>query len=66
MFPSVEMRHLHAAIILAEELSFTKAASRLNITQPALSKQITDLEEHRREIIATFLRTLLGYAGTLV
>jgi DNA-binding transcriptional LysR family regulator len=39
------MRYLHAAIILAEELSFTKAARRLNITQPALSKQITDLEE---------------------
>jgi len=40
------MRYLRAAIILAEELSFTKAARRLNITQPALSKQITDLEGH--------------------
>jgi DNA-binding transcriptional LysR family regulator len=39
------MRYLHAVIVLAEELSFTKAARRLNITQPALSKQITDLEE---------------------
>jgi DNA-binding transcriptional LysR family regulator len=39
------MRYLHATIILAEELSVTKAARRLNITQPALSKQIADLEE---------------------
>jgi DNA-binding transcriptional LysR family regulator len=39
------MRYLRAAIVLAEELSFTKAARRLNITQPALSKQITDLED---------------------
>ena len=48
MFPNVEIRHLHAVIALAEELNFTRAADRLHITQPALSKQITDLEaEHR-------------------
>ena len=44
MFPNVEARHLHAVIVLAEELNFTRAAHRLNITQPALSKQITELE----------------------
>ena len=48
MFPSVEIRHLLAVIALAEELNFRRAADRLHITQPALSKQITDLEtEHR-------------------
>ena len=47
MFPSVEIRHLLAVIALAEELNFRRAAERLHITQPALSKQITDLEaEH--------------------
>jgi len=48
VFPSVEIRHLLAVIALAEELSFTRAADRLHITQPALSKQITDLEEQYR------------------
>jgi DNA-binding transcriptional LysR family regulator len=48
VFPSVEIRHLLAVIALAEELNFRRAADRLHITQPALSKQITDLEaEHR-------------------
>jgi DNA-binding transcriptional LysR family regulator len=48
VFPSVEIRHLLAVIAVAEELSFTRAADRLHITQPALSKQITDLEEEYR------------------
>jgi len=33
-----------AALTLAEELNFTRAADRLDITQPALSKQIAELE----------------------
>jgi len=44
VFPLVEIRQLNAVVVLAEELNFTKAAQRLHITQPALSKQITDLE----------------------
>ena len=53
MFPNVEVRHLHAVIALAEELNFTRAADRLHITQPALIKQITDLEaEHRFHLFA--------------
>src|ERR1700722_14229348 len=48
MFPNLEVRHLHAVIVLAEELNFTRAADRLHITQPALSKQITDLEAGHR------------------
>ena len=46
MFPNIEVRHLHAVVILAEEMNFTRAAHRLNVTQPALSKQITEVEEH--------------------
>jgi DNA-binding transcriptional LysR family regulator len=45
VFPKIEVRHLHAVVILAEEMNFTRAAHRLNVTQPALSKQITELEE---------------------
>lgn len=45
MFPIVEVRHLHAVVVLAEEMNFTRAAHRLNVTQPALSKRITELEE---------------------
>jgi len=48
VFPTVEMRHLHAVIVLAEELNFTRASHRLNITQSTLSKQIGELEERHR------------------
>lgn len=47
MFPNVELRHLYAVIILAEEMNFTRAAHRLHVTQSTLSKQIASLErEH--------------------
>ena len=45
MFPSIEVRHLHALVVLAEEMNFTRAAHRLNVSQPALSKLCTELEE---------------------
>jgi len=48
VFPNVEVRHLRAVIVLAEELNFTRAAHRLHITQSALSKQITEIEEQHR------------------
>jgi len=48
VFPNVEVRHLHAVIALGEELNFTKAAHRLHLTQSALSRQITEIEEQHR------------------
>ncbi|QHN03095.1 LysR family transcriptional regulator [Granulicella sp. WH15] len=39
-----EIRLLQAAIALAEELNFSRAAERLHLTQPALSKQVFELE----------------------
>jgi DNA-binding transcriptional LysR family regulator len=44
VFPRVEVRHLHAVVVLAEELNFTRAADRLNITQSGFSKQINEVE----------------------
>ena len=48
VFPNVEIRHLNAVIVVAEELSFTRAAFRLHISQPALTRQIIDLEKEHR------------------
>jgi DNA-binding transcriptional LysR family regulator len=42
------MRHLQAVVILAEELNFTRAAHILRVTQPAVSKLITEVEEQYR------------------
>jgi DNA-binding transcriptional LysR family regulator len=53
VFPGVEVRHLRAVNILAEELNFTRAADRLNVTQSALSKQINEIErQHRFHLFA--------------
>lgn len=41
----IDLRLMKAATAIADDLSFSKAAIKLNITQPALTKQIHDLED---------------------
>jgi DNA-binding transcriptional LysR family regulator len=41
----VELRHLRYFVTVAELLNFTKASQRLRVAQPALSRQIRDLED---------------------
>ena len=51
----MEIRVLKYFLTVAQEQSFSKAAKVLNVSQPALSKQIKDLEEEYQ--ITLFNRT---------
>lgn len=43
---SIEIRHLRCFLAIAEESSVTRAAARLHLTQPAVSRSLAALEKH--------------------
>ena len=54
----MELRHLRYFVTVAEELNISRAAARLRISQPAVSRQLRDLEEELR--VALFHREKHG------
>ncbi len=64
----MELRHLQSFLVLAEDLSFSRAAGRLHIAQPSLSHQIRQLErELETELFDRSVRPIrLTNAGQLL
>ncbi|MGW4780526.1 LysR family transcriptional regulator [Streptomyces filamentosus] len=46
MTVSIELRHLRCFLAIAEEENLTRAAARLHLTQPAVSRTLAALERH--------------------
>ena len=62
MYDGLEFRHLASFVSVAEECSFSKAAERLNISQPSLSAQIKQVENGLRANL--FIRSQTGASLT--
>ena len=58
----MELRHLRYFRVVVESRSFGRAAERLEITQPALSRQIRDLEQSIGVVLLT--RATRGVSAT--
>jgi DNA-binding transcriptional LysR family regulator len=61
---TIQLRHVQHAVALAEEGSYTTAARRLNLSQPALSRSIQVLEELLGAVL--FDRTPSGIVPTRI
>jgi len=58
---NIELRHLRYFVVVAEELNLRRAANRLEITQPAVTKQVARLEEQMG--VSLFARARHRLAG---
>ncbi len=64
----LEIKHLHLVRAIAETKNLTKAAKQLNISQPALSRQLLDIENQldTRLFFRTPKKMVLTNAGEIV